>query len=114
MASNVSPMRPLIATAAIRFDMSRSTFRAASSFNVQSFAIVRQFVVAVWRRLIREDGFDEALRHQIGEAPVRRRGVRVVLHGEAEVAVLRISRSLEDVLAGPHQLDDRRATESTK
>jgi hypothetical protein len=39
MASNVSPILLLIATAAIRFDISRSTFRAASSFNVQLSAI---------------------------------------------------------------------------
>ena len=39
MPSKTSPIRLLIATAAIRFDISRSTFRAASSCNVQFSAI---------------------------------------------------------------------------
>ncbi len=38
-ASNIWPIRWLIATAAKRFDISRSTFRAASSFVVQLLAM---------------------------------------------------------------------------
>ena len=38
IASKLSPTRPLIATAAMRLDISRSTLREASAFSVQSRA----------------------------------------------------------------------------
>ena len=38
-ASNTSPILPDIATAAIRLDISRSTFREAFSFSVQFLAM---------------------------------------------------------------------------
>ena len=106
MASNVSPIRPLIATAAMRFDISRSTLRAASSFSVQSRAIAASSSSAYGAGLAGEHGLHQALRDQIREAPIRRRRVRVVLHRETEVAGFRIARTFEHVLARPHQLDD--------
>jgi hypothetical protein len=67
----------------------------------------RQLLVRVRRRQSGEHGLDEALRHQVRVAPVRRGRVRVVLHRETEVAGFRITRPLEHVLARAHQLDHR-------
>ena len=91
----------------MRFDISRSTFRAASSLSVQCCAMARELVVRVRRRLAGEHGLDQPLRDEIREPPVRRRRMRVVLDGEAEVPGLGIAGPLEHVLARPHQLDDR-------
>ena len=53
-----------------------------------------------------ERRLEHALRDDVGEAPVRRGGVRVVAHGEAEVPDGRGAREIHGVFAGAHQLHD--------
>ncbi len=60
----------------------------------------------IGRRLPGERGLEQPLRDEVGKAAVGRRRVRVVAHGEAEVADRRLARPLDDVLARAHQLDD--------
>ena len=54
-----------------------------------------QFIVTIWRRPASEDSFDESLRHQIRKAAIRRGGVRVILHREAEMSLVGIARTFE-------------------
>ena len=54
-----------------------------------------------------ERRLEQTLRQQIGIAAVGRRRVRVVLHGEPEMAGRLAARRIDDVLARSEQLDDR-------
>ena len=50
---------------------------------------------------------DQSLGDHIREAPVRRGGVGVVLYRQAEVSLLRIPRTLQNIFTRPDQLDHR-------
>ena len=66
-----------------------------------------ELVVGVGGWLAGEHGLEDALGHEVGEAPVGRGGVGVVERGEAEVAGLIVGAAGgEDVLARTHELDD--------
>ena len=65
-----------------------------------------QLVDAVGRGRPGERGLHEPLGHEVRVAAVRRRGVGVVLHRQAEVARRRLPRQLDAVLARAEQLDD--------
>ena len=106
IASNVSPMRDCTTIAAADFRTCRSTLFAASSCCVQCVASCSSSPSAVRRRMARERRLDEPLRHEIRIAPVRRRRVRVVAHGEAEMPRRLRARRIDDVLAAAEQADD--------
>ena len=65
-----------------------------------------QLAVVVRLRPGGESGLHHALGDEIRKPPVGCRRMRVVTHGQAEVA-FRLPRTFHRVLAPPHQLDDR-------
>ena len=107
IASKRSPMRPSSSVAAADFCTWRSTFALLSSCSVQCRASAVELAVVVRHGLAGERGFQQALRHQIGEAAVRRGRVRVVAHRESEVAVERLARTTDRVFTRAKQLDHR-------
>ena len=66
----------------------------------------RELVVGVRRRLPAERRLQQALGDEVGKPAVRRRGMRVVLHGQSEVPLGRLAGHFERVFARAQQLDD--------
>ena len=69
------------------------------------FGKFRQFRDAVGKRRSCHRRLQEPLRNEIGEATVRRRGVRVVLHRQTEVSGRFTAWQIECVLPSPDELD---------
>ena len=92
--------------AARRFDISRSTLRAASPFSCAVGGDCREFVIRVRIGLAREHGLDQALGHDVRKAAVGSGRVSVILDRQAEVARRGIAGALENVFSGADQLDD--------
>jgi hypothetical protein len=65
-----------------------------------------QLVVGIRICLTCEHCFNQPLRDNVGETPVRRRGVRIVLYREAKVAGGSFARALQNVLTGTDEFDD--------
>jgi len=71
-------------------------------------AVVRdgaELLVGIRHPALGQHRLDQPLRDGIGEAPVRRRGMRVVVGRESEVALAFIARPRENVFARPHEFD---------
>src|SRR5689334_24619700 len=66
----------------------------------------RQLVDRVRRLLPRQRRLHQPVRDEVRKAPVRRGGMRVVLHRQAEMPDGLLSRFLQHVLARSHGLDD--------
>jgi len=86
IASKTSPVRLLMAMADIRLvilalDLAGGVFAFGAGFRDGV-----EFVVFIGIRRLPQQRLDQALGDEIGEAAVGRGGVRVVLHGETEVA----------------------------
>ena len=65
-----------------------------------------QFVIGIRIWLARKHRFDQALRDNVGEAAVRRGGVRVVLYRKAKVTGSGFSGGLQNILTGTDEFDN--------
>ena len=67
---------------------------------------VGQFRDGIWQGCARQRGFHEPLRDEIGKAPVRRGGMRVVFHRQRKVSGSRATGQIERIDATPDEFDD--------